>query len=91
MTKEQVIQRMQNAPTDHAYYVITMNEEDVRMYGSEELQKRFFALPPEKRMAVMHHMLDEVMSTFEEGDNWGFGNCFRQTEYEMTTTGMMEE
>ncbi len=91
MTKEEVIQRMNNDTDNRAYYVITMDEEDVRLYGSDELKKRFFALPPEKRMAVMHHMLDEVMDTFEEGDNWGFGNCFRDTENAITTTGMMEE
>lgn len=81
MTKEEAIKEIeaQSSTGVKGFQVISMDEDDIEMYGDKELKEKFAKMTNKQKAKLLSLLMDEMYDTFEQGDNWGFGNLFRDT------------
>lgn len=81
MTKDEAILEIQRQDEMgiHGFQVLSMCDDDIDAYADEELKAKFEAMTDKQKAKLLSLLMDEMYDTFEEGDNWGFGNLFRET------------
>jgi len=83
MTKEEAISEIekQSACGVNGFQVLSMDSDDIEMYGDDALKKRYAKMTDSQKAKLLSLLMDEIYDTLEEGDSWGFGNLFRNTMY----------
>ena len=82
MTAEEAIKEIEaqsNGTCVKGFQVISMDEEDIEMYGDKELKERFAKMTDWQKEKLLSLLMDEVYGTMEESESYGFGNMFRDT------------
>ncbi len=81
MTAEEAINEIkkQSEIGINGFQVLSMDEEDVEMYGDDDLKKRFSKMTNEQKAKMLSLLMDEIYDTMEESEPYGFGNMFRDT------------
>ena len=81
MTAEEAISEIkrQSANGINGFQVLSMDEEDVEMYGDKELKERFAKMTDKQKAKMLSLLMDEIYDTMEEAEPYGFGNMFRDT------------
>lgn len=81
MTAEEAIKEieMQSSTGVKGFQVISMDEDDIEMYGDKELKERFAKMTDRQKAKLLSMLIDEVYDTMEEAESYGFGNIFRDT------------
>lgn len=81
MTAEEAIMEIkaQSSTGVRGFQVISMDEDDLEVYGDEELKERFSKMTEWQKEKLLSLLMDEVYETMEESESYGFGNMFRDT------------
>ena len=81
MTAEEAIKEIeaQSSTGVKGFQVISMDEDDIEMYGDKELKERFAKMTDKQKEKLLSLLMDEVYDTMEEAEPYGFGNMFRDT------------
>ena len=61
------------------FQVISMDEDDLEVYGDDELKERFSKMTDRQKSRLLSLLMDEVYGTLEESNSYGFGRLFRDT------------
>lgn len=81
MTAEEAIMEIkaQSSTGVRGFQVISMDEDDLEVYGDEELKERFSKMTDRQKSRLLSLLMDEVYGTLEESGSYGFGRLFRDT------------
>ena len=81
MTAEEAIMEIkaQSSTGVRGFQVISMDEDDLEIYGDEELKERFSKMTDRQKSRLLSLLMDEVYGTLEESNSYGFGRLFRDT------------
>ena len=81
MTAEEAIKEIeaQSSTGVRGFQVISMDEDDLEVYGDEELKERFSKMTDRQKSRLLSLLMDEIYSTLEESGSYGFGRLFRDT------------
>lgn len=81
MTAEEAIMEIkaQSSTGVRGFQVISMDEDDLEVYGDDELKERFSKMTDRQKSRLLSLLMDEIYSTLEESGNYGFGRLFRDT------------
>ena len=81
MTAEEAIMEIkaQSSTGVRGFQVISMDEDDLEVYGDEELKERFSKMTDRQKSRLLSLLMDEVYGTLEESNSYGFGRLFRDT------------
>ena len=81
MTAEEAIMEIkaQSSTGVGGFQVISMDEDDLEIYGDEELKERFSKMTDRQKSRLLSLLMDEVYGTLEESNSYGFGRLFRDT------------
>jgi hypothetical protein len=81
MTAEEAIKEIeaQSRIGVKGFQVISMDEDDIEMYGDKELKERFAKMTDKQKAKLLSLLMDEIYDTMEEAEPYGFGNMFRDT------------
>lgn len=81
MTAEEAIMEIkaQSSTGVRGFQVISMDEDDIEMYGDKELKERFAKMTEWQKEKLLSLLMDEVYETMEESESYGFGRLFRDT------------
>ena len=81
MTAEEAIMEIkaQSSTGVRGFQVISMDEDDLEIYGDDELKERFSKMTDRKKARLLSLLMDEVYGTLEESGSYGFGRLFRDT------------
>ena len=81
MTAEEAIMEIkaQSSTGVRGFQVISMDEDDLEVYGDEELKERFSKMTDKQKSRLLSLLMDEVYGTLEESNSYGFGRLFRDT------------
>ena len=81
MTAEEAIMEIkaQSSTGVRGFQVISMDEDDLEVYGDDELKERFSKMTDRQKSRLLSLLMDEVYGTLEESNSYGFGKLFRDT------------
>ena len=81
MTAEEAIMEIkaQSSTGVRGFQVISMDEDDLEVYGDDELKERFSKMTDRQKSRLLSLLMDEVYDTLEESNSYGFGRLFRDT------------
>ena len=81
MTAEEAIMEIkaQSSTGVRGFQVISMDEDDLEVYGDDELKERFSKMTDRQKSRLLSLLMDEVYGTLEESNSYGFGRLFRDT------------
>ena len=81
MTAEEAIMEIkaQSSTGVRGFQVISMDEDDLEIYGDDELKERFSKMTDRQKSRLLSLLMDEVYGTLEESNSYGFGRLFRDT------------
>lgn len=81
MTAEEAIMEIkaQSSTGVRGFQVISMDEDDLEVYGDDELKERFSKMTDRQKSRLLSLLMDEVYGTLEESGAYGFGRLFRDT------------
>ena len=81
MTAEEAIMEIkaQSSTGVRGFQVISMDEDDLEVYGDDELKERFSKMTDRQKSRLLSLLMDEVYGTLEESGSYGFGRLFRDT------------
>ena len=81
MTAEEAIMEIkaQSSTGVRGFQVISMDEDDLEIYGDDELKERFSKMTVKQKAKLLSLLMDEIYSTLEESGSYGFGRLFRDT------------
>lgn len=81
MTAEEAIMEIkaQSSTGVRGFQVISMDEDDLEVYGDDELKERFSKMTDRQKSRLLSLLMDEVYGTLEESNYYGFGRLFRDT------------
>lgn len=81
MTAEEAIMEIkaQSSTGTRGFQVISMDEDDLEIYGDDELKERFSKMTDRQKSRLLSLLMDEVYGTLEESGSYGFGRLFRDT------------
>ena len=81
MTAEEAIMEIkaQSSTGVRGFQVISMDEDDLEVYGDEERKERFSKMTDRQKSRLLSLLMDEVYGTLEESNSYGFGRLFRDT------------
>lgn len=81
MTAEEAIMEIkaQSSTGVRGFQVISMDEDDLEVYGDDELKERFSKMTDRQKSRLLSLLMDEIYSTLEESNSYGFGRLFRDT------------
>ena len=81
MTAEEAIMEIkaQSSTGVRGFQVISMDEDDLEVYGDDELKERFSKMTDRQKSRLLSLLMDEVYGTLEESSSYGFGRLFRDT------------
>ena len=81
MTAEEAIMEIkaQSSTGVRGFQGISMDEDDLEIYGDEELKERFSKMTDRQKSRLLSLLMDEVYGTLEESNSYGFGRLFRDT------------
>ena len=81
MTAEEAIMEIkaQSSTGVRGFQVISMDEDDLELYGDDELKERFSKMTDRQKSRLLSLLMDEVYGTLEESNSYGFGRLFRDT------------
>ena len=80
MTAEEAIMEIKaQSSTVRGFQVISMDEDDLEVYGDDELKERFSKMTDRQKSRLLSLLMDEVYDTLEESSSYGFGRLFRDT------------
>lgn len=81
MTAEEAIREIEAQSSNgvKGFQVISMDEDDIEMYGDKELKERFAKMTDRQKAKLLSLLMDEVYDTMEQAEPYGFGNMFRDT------------
>ena len=81
MTAEEAIMEIkaQSSTGVRGFQVISMDEDDLEVYGDDELKERFSKMTDKQKSRLLSLLMDEVYGTLEESNSYGFGRLFRDT------------
>ena len=81
MTAEEAIMEIkaQSSTGVRGFQVISMDEDDLEVYGDDELKERFSKMTDRQKSRLLSLLMDEVYDTLEESSSYGFGRLFRDT------------
>lgn len=81
MTAEEAIKEIkaQSRVCVNGFQVISINADDIEEYGDKELKERFAKMTVKQKAKLLSLLMDEIYNTMEEGEDYGFGNMFRDT------------
>lgn len=81
MTAEEAIMEIkaQSSTGVRGFQVISMDEDDLEVYGDDELKERFSKMTDRQKSRLLSLLMDEIYGTLEESGSYGFGRLFRDT------------
>ena len=81
MTAEEAIMEIkaQSSTGVRGFQVISMDEDDLEVYGDDELKERIWKMTDRHKSRLLSLLMDEVYGTLEESNSYGFGRLFRDT------------
>ena len=81
MTAEEAIMEIEARSSTgvRGFQGISMDEDDLEIYGDEELKERFSKMTDRQKSRLLSLLMDEVYGTLEESNSYGFGRLFRDT------------
>ena len=71
--------KAQSSTGVRGFQVISMDEDDLEVYGDDELKERFSKMTDRQKSRLLSLLMDEVYGTLEESNSYGFGRLFRDT------------
>ena len=81
MTAEEAIMEIkaQSSTGVRGFQVISMDEDDLEVYGDDELKERFSKMTDRQKSRLLSLLMDEVHGTLQESNSYGFGRLCRDT------------
>ena len=74
-----------------AFQVLTMENEDIEMYGDNELKQRFATLTDKQKDKLLSLLMDEVHDTLETSEWYGFKKILEDTLGDIDAEDRREE
>ena len=74
-----------------AFQVLSMQAEDVEMYGDKELKQRFATLNDQQKDKLLSLLMDEVHDTLETSEWYGFKKLIEDTLGDIDAEDRREE